>query len=663
MRRIGLFQMYDKDGIVEDYITYLLDDITKCFDEFVIIVCGEVKDEGLNKLKKYTNRIFVRDNYGFDAYAFKEAIINYLQPNELSNYDELVLFNDTFYGPFYSFKYIFDEMSNCEEDFWGLTKHAENYEFREHVQSYFLVIKKRMLCSKDFCNFWKELDIGEICFKNLVHNYEVHFTDYFDKKGYTYTTYVKDDELNTSENNYNHYACSPYTLISKYRMPIVKKKVFTESKNLFVAAGEEIQLTYDYIKDYSEYDINLIWNDLLRKYEMYDLKNNLNLNYILPDDELLGDLSIPKTVVIAHITYEELVEDCFAYLRRIPKEIDIVITSYKDSIIEKVNELSFKGRSVKAKKVQNRGRDVAAIFVACKDLIDKYEYVCFVHDKRTTGNGGMYAIGASFHELVWENMLKSEGYIRRIISLFNNEPKLGLLCPPKPLHSDYRNLNVSEWGVNFEGCLELAKKMGYERLPKKNKPPFCLSTCFWCRKEALYSLWSAGLKYEDFPEEPTPRDGALNHIVERMLVLAAQNAGYYSGIVETTKYASLDLQNREIWLRGDFTNSLKRSLNVTKFSSKYKEIYIYGAGIEAEKVKEILDTINIVVKGYIVSDKYYETCKSELKPIKKLSDIPINNDVGIIVGMNYGNTEEVRPLLINKGYTNIFYFNDKEEAK
>ena len=660
MARLGMFQMYDKDGIVEDYITYLLDDITKCLDEFIIIVCGEVKDEGLNKLKKYTNRIFVRDNYGFDAYAFKEAILNYLQPNELNNYDELVLFNDTFYGPFYPFKNIFDEMSDCDEDFWGLTKHARTTTVREHIQSYFLVIKKKMLHSKEFIDFWNQLDIGSLCFENLVYNYELHFTDYFSNKGYKYCAYVKDDDLNCDDyHNYNHYFLSPYRLIKYYKMPVIKKKVFTQSKNLNISAGEEIQEALDYIKENTNYNTEFIWSDLLRKSNLYDLKNNLNLNTIVPVNAC-SKAEINNAIVIAHLYYDELFEECINYLKNVPREIDILITTSKESIIEKAEKAKKSMKNLRTMKVENRGRDVAAIFVSCKDIVKKYEYVCFVHDKGASGKNAMFYTGASFQYLVWENMLASEGYIRNIISMLKEDNRLGLTCPPKPMHGDYHMVMTNEWTVNYNNCRELARKLNYKIQLQKDKPPYCLSTCFWCKREALDSLWNMDLKVENFNREPCKSDGEINHALERMLIYAAQDAGYYSIITMTPKYASLELQNKELLIRNPDDKIEERDCKVAFFAGKNEHVYVYGAGIESEKVTKTLKKIGVKPEAYVVTDEFYDNCKEgKLQPIIRYSDLPNDKSTAIIIGLNLQNTDDVIIKLRNDGYNNIFCFNER----
>ncbi len=664
--KLGVFQMYDKDGIVEDYITFLLDDLIGNLSELVIVVCGDLRPNEKNKLLKYTDRLFFRENEGYDVYAFKETILNYIGLEGLLKYEEVVLLNDTFYGPFYPFYKMFDEMDKeTDIDFWGITKQAQTNEFSEHIQSYFLVVREKMLHSKDFGDFWESLNLGDFCLENLEQRYEVRFTKYFSARGFKYCAYVKDEEINgQGTNNYSHYYFSPYRLVKYYHMPVVKKKVFIDSKNVFISAGEEIYQVFKYIKEFYGYDTNMIWKDMLRKADLFDIKNCLNLNYILSIKSDCKHYSEKRSIIIAHITYDELVDECLEYIKQSPERIDICVTSYKESVLAKASEmLNKEKRNYITKKLENRGRDVAAIFVGCRDIVKRYDYICFVHDKRTTGNKGVYATGASFQSLVWENMLKSTGYIENILGLFDEESKLGLLCPPKPIHGDYSYCNVAEWTVNYELCCQLSEMAGLKVKLKQDKPPFCLSTCFWCKKEALESLWELPITNEDFPMEPCPQDGELNHALERMLVYAAQDAGYYSAIVENTEYASLDLQNREIWLRNPRFLFADRSIKIALFVGKYKHIYIYGAGIEAKKVAEIMEGLDIPVKGYIVSDKYFDSCRSTLNPLIRLQDVSTADNVGIIVGMNLDNSEEVRQVLIQKGFNNVYYFNQKEETK
>ena len=78
MKRLGIFQMNDYEGLVDDYILYLLNDILPNLDELIIVVNGMIQTCETVKLHNYTNKIFFRSNEGFDAIAYKETIIQFL---------------------------------------------------------------------------------------------------------------------------------------------------------------------------------------------------------------------------------------------------------------------------------------------------------------------------------------------------------------------------------------------------------------------------------------------------------------------------------------------------------------------------------------------------------------------------------------------------------
>ena len=99
MKRLGVFVFYDASGIVDPYVEYLLESMKNIIQKLIIIINGEIKDEEYNKLKKYSQDIFIRKNYGYDAGAYKDVFMQFLTRKEQIKWDEIILFNDTFYGP------------------------------------------------------------------------------------------------------------------------------------------------------------------------------------------------------------------------------------------------------------------------------------------------------------------------------------------------------------------------------------------------------------------------------------------------------------------------------------------------------------------------------------------------------------------------------------
>ena len=51
---------------------------------------------------RYTNEIIIRENSGFNAGAYADVIVKVLD-DEIRDWDELVLCNDIFFGPWLSY--------------------------------------------------------------------------------------------------------------------------------------------------------------------------------------------------------------------------------------------------------------------------------------------------------------------------------------------------------------------------------------------------------------------------------------------------------------------------------------------------------------------------------------------------------------------------------
>ena len=73
-KRLLIYFFYDANGIVDDYIPYMLDDLKKNVTDIQVVVNGKINDEGIEKFKRYTDKILIRENKGFDVWAYKEAM-------------------------------------------------------------------------------------------------------------------------------------------------------------------------------------------------------------------------------------------------------------------------------------------------------------------------------------------------------------------------------------------------------------------------------------------------------------------------------------------------------------------------------------------------------------------------------------------------------------
>ena len=94
MKRVAIYFFYDKDGVVDRYVNYFLEDFKQNLDRLIVVCNGKLTPEGREEFSKYTNEIIVRENKGFDVWAYKEGI-EYIGWDNLEKYDELLMINFT----------------------------------------------------------------------------------------------------------------------------------------------------------------------------------------------------------------------------------------------------------------------------------------------------------------------------------------------------------------------------------------------------------------------------------------------------------------------------------------------------------------------------------------------------------------------------------------
>ena len=266
--RLLIYFLYDKNGVVDDYVTYFLKTFQPYCKEVCVVVNGVLTKDSELKLKEYTNKILIRENFGYDSYAYKFAIESYGFDN-IKKYDELILANYTMYGPIYSPSEMFEKMRNKNCDFWGITKCLKsknkiaNLEVNEHLQSYFITIKKNILEDSNFKTYWDTLN-QPTTYSEAVAFHELRFTKYFNDLGYKFDSYI--DLKKYEKKMKNRIPFYPICQqVEEDRMPFIKRKAFIEYKGLFENQIEKGPLyLIDYIKNNTSYNINLILSDIKR---------------------------------------------------------------------------------------------------------------------------------------------------------------------------------------------------------------------------------------------------------------------------------------------------------------------------------------------------------------------------------------------------------------
>lgn len=686
MKRIAVFVIYDNDGILYEYRLHVLKELRTVADQVIVICSCPMDPTSSTILRQMADEVFFRMNRGYDTFAYKYALEEAIGWVKLQDYDELLLVDDSFYGPFWPMKDIIGNMEGVNADFWGITAQPPmintlgsawiDNEIPYHIQTYFIAVRAGLLHAPIFRQFWDTLKMIN-GFADAVTEFELRFTEFFQKAGFQAATYVDCTcmEQEETQNRIPYIIYEPYEMIKKYHCPIIKRKCFTIHYQdiLQYSIGQDAARALRFLSDHTNYDTKMIWNHLIRTVEPGNLWQALQLSFVLPSEctSERDRSETCKAAVIAHINYPELLEECFSYLCRVPAKIDLYITTKSLEIKEKLEEKFYSQSRLNAevRMIGDRGREIRGMLIECADVFRRYEYVGYVHDKRTVRNERDVKIGEIYRSLLWENTLKSGAYINNVLALFEKNEHIGLLAPPEPYHWKYfRNLG-QEWTQNYSITRELADRLKLQCILKGNCPPFILGTTFWCRSKALTPLIEFGFSEDDFEGEPMALDGTINHAIERIFQYVAQSQGYASGIMMNDMFASDYFEDYRSMLAGvlseyrgtgkycTFKDCIKFA-NIEalmEFCGKYEKLYIYGMGHYASVMTDVLKECKVKWHGYIVSEGHRTRESWEDRPVYTLSEMEHEREeAGIILGLDKSHQMEVLPVLKEKKFKNIY---------
>lgn len=584
MKRLGIFFFYEKNGDVDDFITYYLADLNKNLTELVVVCNGKLSEQGRAAFSQFTDNIIVRENKGLDVWAYKTALDSYGWA-KLSEFDEIVMTNSTLMGPVRPLKEMFDAMwENQDLDFWGLSihhgaksnpfkgKHLYNY-LPVHIQSHFIVYRRRFVQNPELQAYWDNMPMIE-SYTDSVQRYEAVFTKQFEDKGFKWDVYVKTDDLKDFT-DYPLLVC-PTLLLREKKCPLFKRRSFMHDFEAYLndTAGEPVRELYAYLRDHTDYPLELIWKNMIRTMHPYDFTRNLGLTRLIPErvqDEACaaGVRKNRRIALCMHLYFMDMLPQSCAFAANMPPETDVFISTNTPEKKQQIEEAfrTLPLHAVTVKVVENRGRDVAAFLCDLAPQIREYDYACFMHDKKAiqTKPG---SVGASFGYVCNENICKNADYVLNVLTEFEKDPYLGLLCPPFPTHGVYfMNMCSNGWGPNFDNTKALMKKLGIDRPISGEKMPIApFGSVFWFRVKALAPLFDHGWKHEDFPPEPLPQDGTISHAIERIYPFVAQGAGYYPAQAMSADYAVARCDSMQAYASG-LIRPLARVFDCTTFGS------------------------------------------------------------------------------------------------
>ena len=238
MRRLCLFAGYDKDNIIQDYVVYLIKKLSALSDVYYL-GNGNFQSDELFKIAPYTKMIYTKQ-HNLKDFGSWQILISKLGWENISKYDEVIMCNDSVYGPLCDLDEVFWQMERLNYDFWSITS---DYYKSFHLHSYFMVFNQEIIKNPNFQNFWKNDKI-------LQNSTECEYTltTLLTAEGFIGNSFIK----NYSQDNILY---EPQKLVNEYSSPFIKTKSFLPQNSYTAQSAFGIRLK---LLTQTNYDIALI---------------------------------------------------------------------------------------------------------------------------------------------------------------------------------------------------------------------------------------------------------------------------------------------------------------------------------------------------------------------------------------------------------------------
>ncbi len=151
--KVALFVHFDRRGAVQAYVRHYIAALQEAGYQVAFVTnSGKLRPDAMEALKPLCAVIIVRRNVGYDFGAMREGLVRLRMPRR--NTEQLLIVNDSVYGPLVPLDDMLERINFDEADVWGAT---ESWQARYHLQSYFLAFGQTAMQSRAWTLFWRSV--------------------------------------------------------------------------------------------------------------------------------------------------------------------------------------------------------------------------------------------------------------------------------------------------------------------------------------------------------------------------------------------------------------------------------------------------------------------------------------------------------------------------
>jgi lipopolysaccharide biosynthesis protein len=175
--KIAVMVHFSTQPYFADYFVYLLRALADAgFTTVVVSNARKLDPLSIQSILPLCGRVLQRKNAGYDFGAWRDGIS---QTPEIAEADQLLILNDSIFGPLQDLTTILKRCVFDRTDVWGMT---DSYDGRYHLQSFFILFGAKALRSDAFAAFWRRMRY--VSSKRLViRKYEIGLSQTLLKSG------------------------------------------------------------------------------------------------------------------------------------------------------------------------------------------------------------------------------------------------------------------------------------------------------------------------------------------------------------------------------------------------------------------------------------------------------------------------------------------------
>lgn len=179
-KRVAVFAAYSSESVVPDHVVHYLSELRKVVDAIIFVADNELPEREIDKIAHLVVHHITGRHGEYDFGSYKRGYFYAKGAGLLEPDSDLILCNDSCFGPLNGFEDMMSRMTMESYDFWGIT---ESKRFCYHLQSYFLYFSSVVYRHPYFDEFMKGIKKHDSV-QDVIKNYELKLTDALIKKGF-----------------------------------------------------------------------------------------------------------------------------------------------------------------------------------------------------------------------------------------------------------------------------------------------------------------------------------------------------------------------------------------------------------------------------------------------------------------------------------------------